>query len=147
MSFWTEDRERKLVLLVADGFSASQIAEKIGAKTRIVVIGKASRMGLQLKGAYTPPKSTRPPRLIKMPKPRKKETTHAPVNPLPTTLTERGRGCAFPISGAGADTLFCAGHTDGKRYCAKHRAVMYEPPKPASVQRRSEEASLWAAGR
>jgi hypothetical protein len=44
---WTEERMKMLSLLWSEGFTASQIADKLGGVTRSAVIGKAHRMNLQ----------------------------------------------------------------------------------------------------
>ena len=43
---WTEERVAMLKELWTQGYSARQIAERLGDATRNAVIGKANRMGL-----------------------------------------------------------------------------------------------------
>lgn len=47
---WTDDRVETLKHCWKDGFSASQIAEKLGKVTRNAVIGKVHRLGLAGRG-------------------------------------------------------------------------------------------------
>ena len=142
MSFWTDERVTTAERLASEGLSAGQIAKQLGC-TRNTVIGKLRRLSLALKGVQVQPRRT----VSHAPMPVFKPASIPETPRNPCSLHERGRGCAFPISGAGADTLFCAGYTGGKPYCPTHQAVMYEPPKPPSVQRRAMESNLWAARR
>lgn len=48
----------------------------------------------------------------------------ASVAVAPRHWTERGKGCAWPVAGTGADTLSCCNETGGHTYCEVHRAVM-----------------------
>lgn len=62
---WTDDRVERLRALWKDGFSASQIAAKLGGITRNAVIGKANRLGLEGRArpsAPARPKVVTPPR-------------------------------------------------------------------------------------
>jgi hypothetical protein len=144
MTDWTEHRVNELKRLVADGLSASQISAAFGdGCTKNAVIGKCHRIGLRLSDNNGRPLVPVP----RQPRPR----AQVPLQPIdiswpPQPLTARGNGCAFPVSGHGADTLYCAGPTSGERYCARHRAVMYE--KTASDKKRNfERGFLWAAAR
>lgn len=44
--FWTEERIKRLKQMRDEGYSASQIAEKIGAASRDAVLGKMFRLGM-----------------------------------------------------------------------------------------------------
>ena len=46
---WTNEKVEKLKELWSKGFTASQIAEKLGDTTRNAVIGKAHRLNLSAK--------------------------------------------------------------------------------------------------
>lgn len=129
---WTDTAVAELRRLNADGLSASQVGKRLGC-SRNAVIGKLHRIGIR---------SERPasrPRVIKTcPEP----TTYVP--PLhvstyppkpeggrsgpPKTLIDLGRtDCRFPISGEGADTLFCcAWRPEGKTYCDAHAKVAFK---------------------
>jgi GcrA cell cycle regulator len=54
---WSEDRVEVLRDLWKQGFSASQIAKKLGGVTRNAVIGKANRMGLEGRGRPSSPEA------------------------------------------------------------------------------------------
>lgn len=56
---WTDTRVDALRQLVADGWTATEISQQLGVG-RGAVIGKITRMGLQLTGAYTPAKPPSP---------------------------------------------------------------------------------------
>jgi GcrA cell cycle regulator len=74
---WPEDKERRLRQLWAEGWSASQIAERIGGVSRNAVIGKLHRMGLveaKRPGAKrAPPRATKPKSVTWQPKKPKAE--------------------------------------------------------------------------
>ena len=57
---WTEDRIESLKHDWQDGFSASQIAQRLGKVTRNAVIGKVHRLGLA--GRANPSRGVRSPR-------------------------------------------------------------------------------------
>ena len=46
--------------------------------------------------------------------------------PRPMNEIAHKRDCSFPVSGAGADTLYCGAGTDGQVYCFVHRRIMYQ---------------------
>lgn len=47
-------------------------------------------------------------------------------------------GCHFPVSGEGAQTLFCADPAaDGKRYCPHHHRLAHVPPEGRAASRRA----------
>jgi len=56
---WTSEKVEKLKELWSKGYTASQIAEKLGETTRNAVIGKAHRLNLE---ARAPSKQTNSPR-------------------------------------------------------------------------------------
>lgn len=55
---WTDERVELLTKLWKDGFSASQIAGKLGGVSRNAVIGKVHRLGLSGRGAPSKTKTT-----------------------------------------------------------------------------------------
>ena len=71
---WTEDRIEILKKLWSEGFSASQIANELGAVTRNAVIGKVHRLGLSGRAKAPMTQSQRP----KKPATRQPQTTQAP---------------------------------------------------------------------
>ena len=100
---WTEERVETLKGLWKNGYTARQIAERLGGVTRNAVIGKAHRLGL----------SSRP-------QPIKRE--EAPID-----LSKMARTCQWPIGHPGQDDFrFCGKPaTPGKPYCESHCAVAY----------------------
>jgi GcrA cell cycle regulator len=60
----------------------------------------------------------------------------------PRTLTERPfNGCAWPVGGDGADTLFCCAKKSGQSYCATHSKIALTASAPA----KSASEKLWVA--
>ncbi|WP_259780210.1 GcrA family cell cycle regulator [Aestuariispira ectoiniformans] len=102
---WTEERVETLKGLWTKGYSARQIAERLGGVTRNAVIGKAHRMGL----------SSRP-------SPIKREKPAAPA--------VKERSCQWPVGHPGSDEFhFCGQSAEaGRPYCPKHCAVAYRRP-------------------
>lgn len=99
---WTEERVETLKGLWRSGYTARQIAERLGGVTRNAVIGKAHRMGL----------SSRP-------SPVKRQPQAAPAT--------HERSCQWPIGHPGSDDFhFCGAPAEtGRPYCSKHCAVAY----------------------
>ena len=54
---WTDERITELKRLWSEGFSASQIAERLGGITRNAVIGKVHRLGLSNRAGGSAPES------------------------------------------------------------------------------------------
>jgi GcrA cell cycle regulator len=101
---WTDERVSLLKGMWTNGYTARQIAEKLGGVTRNAVIGKAHRLGL----------SSRPTQVKRM---------HVPA-PLPHVVE---RHCQWPIGHPGADDFrFCGdAAVPGKPYCESHCHVAY----------------------
>lgn len=95
--YWTEDAVQALKQLWQQGYSARQIADKIGGVSRNAVIGKAHRLGLSQRLAL--PKRTY----------------------LPKQLL-REKTCQWPMGEpTRADFYFCAEMVvNGKPYCQSH---------------------------
>jgi GcrA cell cycle regulator len=101
---WTEEKTDLLRQLWGSGFSASEIAKRLGDVSRNAVIGKAHRLRLQ---ARPSPIRARP---------------EAPAAPA-----LGGRSCAWPIGDPGEEDFhFCGARAEHARpYCAKHCAIAY----------------------
>ncbi len=101
-SEWTEDRVETLKDLWQRGYTARQIAEKLGGVTRNAVIGKAHRMGLSSK-----------------PSPVKKQT--------PIQIVSHERSCQWPIGHPGSSEFhFCGENAEqGRPYCTSHCNLAY----------------------
>ena len=101
-SQWTDDRVEMLRGMWRQGYSARQIAERIGGITRNAVIGKAHRLGL----------SQRPQAV-------KRKVIVAPIG--------HERTCQWPLGDPGEKGFhFCGGKaTTGKPYCEAHCIQAY----------------------
>lgn len=152
---WTDERIDELTRLVADGNSAGQIGV-IMHVTRNSIIGKASRLGLQLHGCSKsiwqsdqnamdvsthgltrrkiprPPKPTVAPTATATAAPAEPTVLDwsAPMPPEPIsralTLVELDAGCHW-IDGDGF--LYCGHKRYGNRaFCEHHSRRAYQPP-------------------
>lgn len=149
MADWTLDEVDRLKLLIEQGLSGGHVAAHM-AKTRNQVIGKAKRLGLQLRGKPFPP----PKAISAAARPRKPNKTidigplpapvvaPTPIVPIPEDpssavdpvhiLDVRGHHCRAVLSARGADGLamFCgAPKIEVSSYCAFHSARFIQPPK------------------
>ncbi len=113
---WTEERVSTLKGMWLGGYTARQIAERLGGVSRNAVIGKAHRLGL----------STRPSPVRR----------HEPLA-APRTFE---RTCKWPIGDPGRDDFYFCGlpSVPGKPYCEKHCNVAYRrsgsaAPEPAEA--------------
>jgi GcrA cell cycle regulator len=152
---WTETNTEELRALYAKGFSASQIAEKLGFLSRNAVIGKISRLGLNGRIKQKVTKSERiaqglresalQKRLVEFRRPPKHRyriplieeplaqptiddqniPTHQRCNILQLTNTT----CRWPIGEVNTKEFFyCGGPADeasGRPYCMAHTARAY----------------------
>lgn len=160
---WAIAEEERLSIYVTEGLSASQIGKKLD-KSRNAVIGKVSRLGLELGGGVASEprlktqKPVRRPRTVVSGRIARLEipvisASPPPPPPLssrswpPASLLERGSGCAYPLYGAGAETMYCAGETGDATYCPFCRPIMYAPTATATRLRSASRAYLWAAAR
>jgi len=146
---WTDEAVAALRKLVADGLSASDIGRALGA-SRLAVIGKARRQGLQLGGGAA-----------SAPRPAPKRVSHSPAHPtqvryggngfvyvtpapanktvslsdggergLALLISDRGfKGCKWPVDGQGDQTRFCCLPSDGRTYCSVHAVSAYQPSR------------------
>jgi len=154
---WNEERVELLKKLWAEGFSASQIAGRIGSVTRNAVIGKVHRLGLSGRATTARMKSHRPctrAPIVKRPpaKPRfasvgntalralyqESEPFVAPVEELEIPLNERRTiqtleesSCRWPIGDPQeADFHFCGRNkVTGLPYCEFHARRAFQPPQ------------------
>ena len=111
---WTADRVEQLTRLWAEGFSARQIAEKLGGVTRNAVIGKAHRLNLQ--------RGTEPAEPVPEPPP---PPVYEPIlEPMPEVKSWM---CRWPIDEPGRFGLHICGKTaqPGRPYCAEHLTQAY----------------------
>ncbi len=152
MSNWTEERVDTLKTLWADGYSASQIAAKLGGVSRNGVIGKVHRLNLsdrrtvvvtQRRTRAETAADNRTRMLVKRaaaPPPRLEPSAEATRQPRIETrpaklltlfeLTERT--CKWPFGHPrNAGFGFCGAAKDrGQPYCGDHNAIAYRAPDP-----------------
>jgi GcrA cell cycle regulator len=130
---WTDDRIAKLKKYWDAGFSASQIADKLGGGvTRNAVIGKAHRLGL--KSRPSPVKQDKPKPKAAAPKKAKPEK---PARITLLDLTERM--CKWPCGHPGdEDFHFCGKKAvPGLPYCEAHCEEAYQAQSPRRDRRAS----------
>jgi GcrA cell cycle regulator len=155
---WTEERIDRLKALHREGVSFGDISRdpviRKGGHTRNACIGKAMRLGLQSRGGSQGVAATEasrinrpknPPKVIqRSAKPGADDVAPRPLPaPLPklrvvetdavhrTILDPLFRGCRWPVSGEGADTMFCcATQVPKKPYCLAHEAIGHVAMKP-----------------
>lgn len=150
---WTDDQIAKAKdWFVKEGLSAGQIGKRLGT-SRGSVIGKLSRLGIT-RGATRGRETAAIQNRLNAAEARAPEVKRSPAEgaglnfgtqtttskPLPklrvvttdstprTIFDPQFRGCRWPISGQGADTLFCCATQEPKRpYCVAHVEIAYQP--------------------
>ena len=113
---WTADRVEQLTRLWAEGFSARQIAEKLGGGvTRNAVIGKAHRLHLQ--------RGAEPVEVVPEPEP-PPPIQEPSFDPMPEVKSWM---CRWRIDEPGRFGLYICGKTaqPGRPYCAEHLTLAY----------------------
>jgi GcrA cell cycle regulator len=152
MSAWNEGRVETLTMLWAKGWSASQIATRLGGVTRNAVIGKAHRLGLpdrKGKNRYRQASSksrtcnrrrqtplvhpwklppSKPLRLAEQ-APEAPQSLPEPA-PLRLTLLDlRENTCRWPIGDPQDENFhFCGCQTSGiGPYCDYHAQIAHQP--------------------
>jgi GcrA cell cycle regulator len=116
---WTTERVEMLTRLWAEGYSARQIAEKLGSVTRNAVIGKAHRLNLQ-RGAVKAPAQLPPePKII--------QVIEVPIMPRINDGDVSPWMCCWPTSEPGRHGLHICGKTvqPGRQFCAEHLTARY----------------------
>ena len=105
---WTDERVEMLKDMWGKGFSARDIAEKLGGVTRNAVIGKAHRLGLSSRPSSTKKKEALP---------KAKDVGAERTDKL----------CQWPIGDPGTpDFKFCYGDAvSGRPYCEEHCNIAY----------------------
>lgn len=147
---WSQDDDNGLVELAASGMSASQIAKELGV-TRNAVIGRASRMGVQI-GASRPQAGKkseksgivkRKPAVVKsgggyrvsarIEIERPDEGAALAFTPIcaPVTINQLSDAvCRFPVSTNSPAQMYCGAEPSPRRvYCAYHAAICYQPAR------------------
>lgn len=146
----------------ATGLSGSEIAQTLGV-TRNVVIGLIHRrLGGGTRGTFRTTGvreyTERSARLARTYVRRPPKPVTVAVSPFPPpepppkavkadekSLMEikYGSHCCFPVSGRGADTVYCGGPTAGQTYCPEHYKIMHVSP---SATKPSAGVSLASQG-
>jgi hypothetical protein len=129
---WTPEHEALLRELHSKGLSFSQIAKAIGNHSRNSCIGKAKRLGLELRRTGLPPAKPKPKRF-------KRHNDAVIVTPRPPTPTPKNepdpigppdafplRGCKF-IRGEVVRGWRCCGADCWGSWCSYHRPLVFQP--------------------
>ena len=142
---WTEPMVARLHELFKEGLSCALTAKALNQQfgtqlSRNAVIGKQNRLGLirghahQAKGAKRQPMKPRGDVFIPKKKFAKEPATLlVEVRAFPVMLTGlTSKTCRWPISGEGADTLFCGDLPHGEwPYCHGHGHIGYRIEAPS----------------
>jgi hypothetical protein len=132
---WNPDEVDAVRDLLAAGLSRSQIARRLGCKSRAAVCGLVRRLRAEMPA---PPIKNRlvVTRLRAKPASRKRSPRRDPAGRVaprrkPVPLVELGPlGCHWPVQGEGAGTFFCNTSRAGsshKAYCAYHACIARQP--------------------
>jgi GcrA cell cycle regulator len=139
-TLWTAELIERLTALWADGYSASQIADKLSGRiTRCAVIGKVHRLNLPARKPRQPaqrkPYTRRASGIPKPPAPPPRPQPPPPPQPTPSPLAVphmreldlfqlKPRYCRWPLGGfLEVARLFCAADTEGEVYCPVHQRI------------------------
>lgn len=111
---WTGERVEHLTRLWAEGYTARQIAEKLGGITRNAVIGKAHRLNLQ-RGVEPAEPAPEP---VQVPY---REPIFEPLAEVKSWM------CRWRTDEPGRFGLHICGKTaqPGRHYCAEHLTLAY----------------------
>ncbi|MNU29723.1 GcrA cell cycle regulator [compost metagenome] len=154
-SVWTIERTRRLAALWRQGFTAADIAARLGhGISRCAVLGKVHRLGL-MREPLTRPKRRRsdkpgggaaltgtaeasavaPGRLrLLTPLAPKSDPPAAPESPLATILSVRRGQCRWPCEAPGAVGFGLCGRPVARgAFCAGHAALGYQA-RPATAE-------------
>lgn len=116
---WTDERIELLKKDWAGGFSASQIAGRLGGCTRNAVIGKANRLGLS--------QSDKPRLTFSRPKPQEIELPPDQSPCAVTFLQLAAHHCRWPIGDS--PFMYCGARRDDGSYCLRHHRISYTKPE------------------
>ena len=133
---WTEERVERMKALQTKGLSCAQIARKLGGITRNAVIGKLSRMHLNVgreAGIETRNKIRSEPREY-----HQSPKIPADFRPLNIPFLQTKSIHCKEVVGRGDDHLaVCCGHVriHGRPYCEVHTKINYNPLKQFQPRR------------
>lgn len=140
VGLWSDEKEKELEGLCAEGLTASEIAAQLGGGiSRNAVIGKVLRKGWHLSGSAGPriarSRKPRAPR-VHAPKIAPDEPVIAPEDATNFWQPSEGEGvtfsdkkmfkdCGWPIDKIGTDgiTMFCGAASNGNIYCPWHHKI------------------------
>lgn len=140
-NFWNDENTEKMRSMWLDGWSASQIAEVIGAVSRNVVIGKVNRLGITRNPGMSKRRRNRTTQSLasrkanamrcslnnrKAVKPVERKIYTPPPEPvvplhIPLISLEKGQ-CKYPY---GDGPFTHCGHVTKGIYCDYHNSVCY----------------------
>ena len=141
---WTDERIEALRALWMQGFTASQIAERLGGVSRNAVIGKAHRLGLSARPSpikretartlpmHRAPAAPPPP----LPAPAPAMSPQPPVQrAAPAPAPGGSKSCMWPLGDPKqADFHFCGAPAEaGRPYCSQHCAAAYHKRADAAA--------------
>jgi DNA-binding CsgD family transcriptional regulator len=135
---WTKEKVDELIRLITEGRTNQQIADLMGT-TYHAVVGKRDRLNMGAKASAVDRRSYADTgRIIKNAALRNAEEPYRP----PPLDPKEGKGCRFildePRRYCGERTVYAGkGRSGNWVWCAEHRAVVYEPPRP----RKAKEAA------
>jgi hypothetical protein len=140
---WSPEQLQAASAMRAAGMAAGAIAEKFGTtRDAVDALFKRYKVSAPIRTKVSAPKLLSAA-LVEHPV---MPSYTQPRDWPPLTLVERGQRCAYPVSGHGADTLFCGGVTDeGQTYCPACRRVMYTAPKTDAQRKDAARGYLRAA--
>jgi GcrA cell cycle regulator len=141
---WTDERIEALRALWMQGFTASQIAERLGGVSRNAVIGKAHRLGLS---ARPSPIKRETARTLPMrrapaapPPPAPMPAAAMPPQPpvqraAPAPVPGSSKSCMWPLGDPKQpDFHFCGAPAEpGRPYCSQHCAAAYHKRAEAAA--------------
>ncbi len=136
---WTEERVAELKELWAQGYSARQIAEKLGGITRNAVIGKANRMGLSKPTKSSLTRQRKRQEGTERRRPVEEDVMVLTPDSGVSILTLTTATCRWPIGHPGEENFFFCGARakSGQPYCDAHSRLAYQTPAPREAKKRS----------
>jgi hypothetical protein len=144
--FWTPEEQAALAQLVAQGYSASQIARRMDT-TRSAIIGRCGRTNIKLRGGCADNNPCRRDAVKRAKKPKLvKASKLPPPSGVPASLPSVGpvssndlglRQCRYigerPELLMLDTPVYCGQATDGGSWCPEHRARVLAPARPTGT--------------
>ncbi len=137
---WTPERVQQLKELWSQGFSASEIAEKMGGASRNAIIGKVHRLGLSSRPEPSHHIAKKMPDAIIAAAvlPASLIQPHKPISQQ-GALLRTAKQCQWPVGDPRqAGFHFCSAHAyESLPYCLDHAKIAYQSglkKRPSQVQ-------------